>query len=232
VSKATPVPDDSAARFGLRGAPRRWMVILVVAIALLTGGILAARGGHSGAAGAPTGSNPSGGDNSVAGRSGGSGANGAGRSGSQGGSSGGAANPGGGSGQSNSSAGSGSHASPKPTATPYVIPSPGDQVVSTADMQTSNCQGGYPPGFTCKVYVHGRYFLMTQPAGQLVVETVIDGKVAYSQTYQAPGGGHQFGSLMQFQVQQGAKEVDFEAILEDVSGKTLAASKPYVTYAR
>jgi hypothetical protein len=111
------------------------------------------------------------------------------------------------------------------------MPTPGDQVAAVADINQSTCPGGYPPNTTCKVYVHGKYFLVSQPAGQLIVEVVIDGNVAYSQTYQAPGGGRQFGSLMQFQVPQGAKEVDYEAILKDVTGKTLATSKPYVTYA-
>jgi hypothetical protein len=213
----------------------RWAAILGVAVVLLVGGLVAAaRSGHSGGNGSLTGSPSTGG---VSNGGNGSGA----QNGGNGGTGGGSGGPGGSAGSSGGGSGGGGGASPgaspgtskagQATAAPYTMPPAGDNIAAVADLQTSTCPGGYPPGYTCKVYVHGRYYLYSHPAGQLIVETVVDGKVAYSQTYQAPAGPHAFGSLMQFSVQKGAKEVDFIAILEDLTGNTLAKSKPIVTYA-
>lgn len=220
----------AAARFAIPRVPLRWVAILGVAVVLLVGGLVAAmRSGHSGSGNGTLTGSPSTGGVSDAGNTGGGqdghGGNGAANGG-----------PGGAAGSSPNPAGAGSGASAggqhpaKATGTPYAMPSPGDNVAAVADLQTSNCSAGYPPGYVCKTYVHGRYFLYSHPAGQLIVEVVVDGQVNYSQTYQAPGGPHAFGSLMQFSVPKGAHEVDFVAILEDLTGNTLAKSKPIVTY--
>jgi hypothetical protein len=152
----------------------------------------------------------------------------------------GGANSGGSNGSSSSAGGSGpqsgtpqpgsSHgAKPTPKGT-FVMPTPWDEIDATPQLRLSNCFN-YPRNVQCKVYVSGAYELVSQAAGKVVIEVLIDHNVAASQTIApAPAGGHRFGWTMQFTVPNGSHEIDYEAFLQDAQGKQLADSGLFQTH--
>lgn len=114
--------------------------------------------------------------------------------------------------------------------TPYAVPTPYDAIQASPNVRTSNCQG-YPRNVDCKVNVSGAFYLKSQPAGQVVIQVLIDHNVVSSHTIQAPNGGYRFTWTMEFTVPSGSHEVDYQALLESTQGSVLAKSVPYVTYA-
>ena len=148
-------------------------------------------------------------------------------SGGSGGGSGGGGGAGGTSGTSQPGSSAGAKPTPKGT---FAMPTPWDEIDATPQLRLSNCFT-YPRNVQCKVYVSGAYELVSQVAGQVVIEVLIDNKVAASQTIApAPPSGHRYGWTMQFTVPNGSHEIDYEAFLEDAQGKQLANSGPYQTH--
>ena len=122
------------------------------------------------------------------------------------------------------------HPVPKPTTLPTALPTPWDVIIGKAEIIGSDCVGGYEPGTTCHIYYHGRYYLQTQAAGKVYIKATIDGNVADSHTYPAPHGGKQFGTELVFKVPDHAKEIDYQAFLEDLTGKILAQTELQKTH--
>lgn len=128
--------------------------------------------------------------------------------------------------------GAGSHggaSTPTPSVNPFPYKTPGDAVNVTPDMRQSNCWV-YPRNINCNVYVHGVEYLMSHPAGQVVVQVLIDSNVVASHTIPAPKGGYRYGWTMQFTIPSGKHDLAFEAIVEDTGGNVLAKADPYVIH--
>jgi hypothetical protein len=125
----------------------------------------------------------------------------------------------------------GSNSSPPAAAkTPPATPTAGDIIYGKPDVLQSNCAAGYEPGQQCTVYYHGSYQLVSQPAGKVVYEVVIDDVVANAVTYVAPGGAHRYGGNLKFVVPPHAHKIVYDCMLEDASGKVLVKSAPVTTY--
>lgn len=130
-----------------------------------------------------------------------------------------------------SASGSGNNGKATPSASinPYPYATPGDAINVQPDMRQSNCWV-YPRNINCNVYVHGNEYLMSQTAGQVVVEVLIDNNVVASHTIPAPKGGYRYGWTLTFQIPSGQHDLSFESMVEDTSGKVLAKADPYVIH--
>jgi hypothetical protein len=179
--------------------------------------------GGSGAQASATGTGSGGGAAGSAGN-GGSGNNGSGSNGAA------AAANGQGANGANAKSGAHTSTSPTPAHTPVATPTPTNTIYGKADVVQSNCADGYEAGQQCSVYYHGVYDLISQAAGKVVFEVVIDGVNANSQTYAAPAGAHRFGGALKFTIPPHAKKVVYDCLLEDASGKVLTQSAPQTTY--
>ena len=158
--------------------------------------------------------------------------------GGQGGSNGGSPNAGSGNGTGSSPSPSSSASGQKgkagaqatPTHFPMPTGTPADYVAGNADVLHSNCGLGYEPGAQCTVYYNGYYALVTRPTGRLMFNVTIDGTVANSVDWVAPGGGHRFGDNLKFTVPAHAHKIIYQSFLEDATGKVIASSSQQVTY--
>jgi hypothetical protein len=129
---------------------------------------------------------------------------------------------------SHSGSGTGAHPSPSP----YAIPTPKDAIVGLAHRQGDPaCESSYPDNQPCTVNYSGRYWLNEQ-VGKVVIEARIDGVVADTKTYVAPGDHRAYGydTSLVFTVPKGAREVDYQAFLEDPAGNILAQTPVERTY--
>jgi hypothetical protein len=133
-----------------------------------------------------------------------------------------------GSGSNGGSNGS-SAAQGSPGTSSTAIPTPGDTIGGTADVKLSDCAMGYDPGSTCHVYNHGRYYLQSTATATLLISVTIDGNVAASKTFVAPGGAHQYGFTMVFTIPEHAKKIVYQTFLKDATGKVLASTNPIET---
>lgn len=217
-------------RVVIRPALQGWRLLAAPAVAiLLVAGLLAAHfhpaglfGGSSASQGTASRTGGPGAAGNAGGPGNGSGAGGVGGSISNGQ---GTAAPAGGS----NGAGKGS-STPAPAHTPFATPTPTDTIYGKADVLQSDCADGYEPGQVCTVYYHGVYDLISQSAGKVVFEVVIDGVPANSQAYVAPGGAHRFGGNLKFTVPPHAKQIIYDCMLEDATGKVIIKSAPQTTY--
>jgi hypothetical protein len=212
----------------VRPAVRGWRaIVLPVVAALAVAGLLVAHFHPAGLFGGTSGAQAStGGPASVG--AGGNGPNGTGQS-ENGGSAGSTSSPGSQTSQGGSSD-TKSGSTPKPSGSPIAKPTPSDGISGGANVLHSDCADGYEPGAQCTVYYQGNYQLASQPTGKVVFEVVIDGTVADSQLYVAPGGPHRFGGNLKFTVPPHAKKIVYDCMLEDATGKVLVKSQPQVTF--
>jgi hypothetical protein len=199
-------PRRRAVRVAIVGAG----VVLVAAG--ISVGVVRGGSGGAGAGGAPVSAqqpNANGGDAGAA-------SNGAGAGGKTGAA---AAPPSGNSGHNGPTA---TPATPRPT----IAPTPGNAISGTADWQTSNCGAGWAEAEPCQVYYHGNYFITGVSGAKLIVTATADGTTLATQTFAAASGGQRWGDQMKFLAPKG-NEIDFQAVIQDESGKVVTQTTVY-----